>query len=369
MRRIVWYNYLEHGFTPESTLLWREDQMMGKKKINKNHSLSRRDFLKYASGTAASALIQGACNETPTQPDKPVEPTPLSPRARASNVFVNAEGKPILVCVTGTDFAEMLAAGLAKLGGLGKLISERQEVLIKPNCNAAEPYPGASDVNSILSIIQEVKKTTTGKVTVADQGYEAASSVYTFTEMDPKVGQAGAELLAPSETYSVKRSGWSLNTLDFKVYKEIYDAPIIINACNLKRHHTADFTCALKNNVGTVAGPGLASTRNWLHREADNFAAAVAEMAGVINPELNIVDARTVLTVSGPSYHSGVLVAANKIVLSGDIVATDAYSEKILADHDPQFEGGTGEEIITHAESLGLGTSDLSEVEVIEISV
>ena len=89
-----------------------------------------------------------------------------------------------------------------------------------------------------------------------------------------------------NQTYSVKRSGWSLNTLDFKVYKQIYDAPIIINACNLKRHHTADFTCAIKNNVGTVAGPGMVSTRYYLHREAEDFAATVAEIAGTVNPEL-----------------------------------------------------------------------------------
>jgi uncharacterized protein (DUF362 family) len=343
---------------------------MGKKNKNKIHSLSRRDFLKYVSGTAASVAILGACDDSSTQPDSPSpeEETALAPRTRASNVFVNSAGKPLLVCVTGTDFAAMLAAGLAKLGGLSKLISDRQDVLIKPNCNAAEPYPGASDVNSIVSIIQDVKKVTTGMVTVADQGYEAAATVYPFTEMDPKVKQAGAELLEPKQTYSVRRNGWSLNILDFKVYKEIYDAPIIINACNLKRHHTADFTCALKNNVGTVAGPALASTRYWLHREANDFATGVAEMAGVINPELNIVDARTVLTVSGPSYHSGVLVAANKIVLSGDIVATDAYCAKLLADHDPQFEGGVGEEIIRHAKSIGMGTSDLSEVEIHEIT-
>ena len=95
----------------------------------------------------------------------------------------------------------------------------------------------------------------------------------------------------------------------------------------------------------------------------------VIEIAGVVNPDLNIVDARTVLTVGGPRYSSGVPVDANKIVLCGDMVATDAYCSDILSAHDPDFTLDMAMPIIGRAEYLGLGTSDLSEVEVIEITV
>jgi hypothetical protein len=162
---------------------------MNKGDQDKIHGVSRREFIKCLSGAAASSVFLAACDDTPSQPETP-ENNPLSPRSKASNVFVNAAGKPLLVCVTGTNFETMLAAGLEKLGGLSRLIGGSQEVLIKPNCNAAEPYPGASDVNSLLSIIQEVKKVTSGTIRVGDQGFETAASVYAFTEMDPKVGQA-----------------------------------------------------------------------------------------------------------------------------------------------------------------------------------
>jgi uncharacterized protein (DUF362 family) len=344
---------------------------VGRKSKNKFHSLSRRDFLKSLPGAAASAIILGSCGDSKTSKSGPndEEPTILSPRSKAPNVFVSQGGKPLLVCVTGTNFKKMLTAGLSQLGGLSKLISANQDVLIKPNCNASDPYPGITDTNSLLSIIKEVKKVTSGSISVGDQGYVHSSAVYSSSGMDPRVEQEGARLLTLNETYMVRRSSWASSIPSFYVYKDIYDSPVIINTCVLKRHHTANYTCAIKNNVGTVAGPDAVSTRRYLHYDSDDFMNTVAEIASVINPELNIVDARTVLTVMGPSYDSGVPVDANKIVLSGDIVATDAYCAEILAAHDQEFTLDMALPIIGRAEYLGMGTKKLSEVEVIEIAV
>ena len=164
---------------------------MERENKTKSDSLSRRDFLKSLSGAAASAIILGSCGDSKTSESKPneEEPTILSPRSKAPNAFINQAGKPLLVCVTGTDFETMLAAGLSQLGGLSKLVSANQDVLIKPNCNASDPYPGITDTNSLLSIIREVKKVTTGTVSVGDQGYMHSSAVYTYSGMDPRVEQ------------------------------------------------------------------------------------------------------------------------------------------------------------------------------------
>lgn len=331
--------------------------------------MSRRHFLKCLSGAAASAVFLSSCDKTTTNPDDTDEPITLNPRIKTANPYVTNAGKPILVCVTGTDFSKMLSEGLSALGGLNKLIGGSDDVIIKPNCNAAEPYPGMSDVHSLVTTVKEVGYVTSGTVTVADQGYEPAPGVYSYSQMDPLITQAGAELPVMSQTYLVKRSGWNLNTQNLKVYSTIYDAPVIINSCVLKRHHTADHSCALKNLVGTVSGPGLISTRYHLHREALDFKETLAEIAFSVNPELNIVDARTVLTAAGPSYYSGVLVQANKIVLCGDIVATDVYCQQILADLDPDFPPESRSGVTGYAEALGMGTTDLSQVKIIEISV
>jgi uncharacterized protein (DUF362 family) len=344
---------------------------MEKESKTKIHSLSRRDFLKNLSGAAASAIILGSCGDSKTSESKPneEEPTILSPRSKASNVFVNSEGKPILVCVTGTNFEQMLTAGLSQLGGLSRLINANQDVLIKPNCNAIDTYPGISDANSVASIVKAVNQVTNGKVSMADQGYDASTGVYPHSGMDPLVKDAGATLVHLENTYAVKRSGWSLNVKDFKVYSEIYDAPIILSTSMIKRHHTAGFSCAIKNLVGTVAGPSASSTRRFLHYDAVDFCQVVAEIAAAVNPELNIIDARTILTVQGPMSSSGVPVDVNKLILCGDIVATDSYCEKILSDIDSSPKDSKCWGSMHQAEALGLGTADLKNIEIIEISV
>jgi uncharacterized protein (DUF362 family) len=169
-----------------------------------------------------------------------------------------------------------------------------------------------------------------------------------------------------SRTVSVGDQGYTHSSA---VYTDVCDAPVIINTCVLKRHHTANYTCAIKNNVGTVAGPGAVSTRRYLHYEFPSFMDTVVEIAGVVNPELNIFDAKTVLTVGGPTYQAGVSFDANKVVRCGDIVATDAYCAEFLAAHDQDFTVDMALSIISGADTSGLATSDLSEVEVIEITV
>lgn len=332
--------------------------------------VTRRDFLRGLSGAAAAAFIGGSCESSKTSSPSPEAPpsgsTTRPPRSRVANAFVNQAGHPILVSVTGTDFATMLAAGLSQLGGLSKLVGADQNVLVKPNCNANEPYPGISDADSVGAIIREVKKVTTGTVSAGDQGYYPFN--YNFAGMGPAIDQAGGQVLIPVETYNVRRDTWASNVPDFKVYKDVYDAPIIISTCVIKRHHTAIMSCAMKNNVGTVAGPGAVLTRNFLHYQTQDFMSAVADIAGVVNPDLNIIDARSVLTAGGPSIRDGIVVHANKLVICGDIVATDVYCAGILDSLDAGFEAVSIQPTIQMAASLGLGTSDLSQVEIIEIS-
>ena len=342
-----------------------------RKPIEKKHlGLSRRNFLKGLSGAAAAALVGASCESSKSSSAPETPPTAssaLPPRSRLANAFVNGRGQPILVCVTGTDFATMLAAGISRLGGLNRLIGANQDVLIKPNCNAPEPFPGISDANSVAAIVREVKKVTAGTVSAGDQGYYPFS--YDYAGMGPAVEQAGGKILILSDTTDVRRNTWASNVPDFKVYSEVYDAPVIINTCVLKRHHTAIFSCSLKNCVGTVAGPGAVLTRRFLHYEAPDFMSVVADIAGVVNPDLNIVDARSVLTKGGPSYQDGVVVDAHKLILCGDSVATDVYCAGILEDLDDSFTAASAMFTVQSAVVLGLGTSDLSQVEIVEISV
>lgn len=127
-------------------------------------------------------------------------------------------------------------------------------------------------------------------------------------------------------------------------------------------------TCSLKCNVGAVSGSDMSGTRDYLHNQAPNLREEVAEIAALVNPELNIVDARTLLTQNGPLYDLGVPVDANRIIICGDMVATDSYCRLLLAQHDSTYDPSKIDDMLQRAVSLGLGTSNLNQVEIIEIN-
>ena len=324
-------------------------------------SNSRRDFLKLA--PPAAAWLMGLNALRPAK----VSAAAVGPRPKAPNPFLSSSGKPLLVCVEGTDFQAMLKRGIELIGGLERLIDDNQDVFIKPNFNYRCPYPGISSVSGVRSVVCEVKEATSGTVRVGDEGFTSGPLVYDYLDLEHPVTSAGAELVALSSTVDVRAAHWGLNIPDHEVYSDIYDASILVNLCSVKRHHTALMTCALKNNVGAVAGPLATSTRAYLHgMMGSEFQQEVAEIAGLINPELNVVDARAILTVNGPVTADGVVVNANKVVLCGDMVATDTYCAQLLADHDASFDPAVITPLLEKGVSIGLGTNDLSQVEIIE---
>ncbi len=328
----------------------------------------RREFFRAAAGTAATALGLGACGGSSASGTQAPSSTAqaLDPRVGLPNPFINESGMPILLDIEGQDFAAMLDAGLHILGGLGRLIPSASDVLIKPNFNMAEEYPGISRASSIVTLVGHVRETTQGRVIVADEGYDDGPSVYTYLGLYGMVQAAGGEVGTLLNAYPVRREGWDADKPSFLVYSLVYDSPVVISLCNLKRHWRAGFSCAIKNNVGAVAGSRASETRHYLHHQSRDFTGDLAEVASFANPELFIVDAQSVLTRTGPSVHEGVPVEANRLIICGDMVATDAYCARLLARHDPTFSVEMIDRQLAHAVALGLGTADLDAVEVVE---
>jgi hypothetical protein len=158
---------------------------------------------------------------------------------------------------------------------------------------------------------------------------------------------------------------------DFEVWSDIYDAPVLLNLCSLKRHYAAYMTCAIKHHVGAVSGPGRIDTRDYLHDFPDTsyeFLTTISEIAGLVNPELTIVDAREIMAINGPlRSYGGEIRTCGRVIICGDMVAADAYCAQLLAVFDETFDASWMSATLERAEQLGLGTADLSQVEVINL--
>jgi uncharacterized protein (DUF362 family) len=340
---------------------------MGKNdEMKKKRSISRRTFLKTIPATTATCIFFASCSPDGSENNNSDDnPLLYGPREGVSNPYVNSSGEPILVCVRGTNFAEMMRAGMDSLGGLGRLVAG-QNVLIKPNLNHSDPFPGITSPDTIITIVNELLVAASGDVFVGDKGW--LGGVYAYLGLEPQVTAAGATLLNFNESYPVRRDSWDNSRPDFMVYQDVYNAPVIINTCCLKRHVQASMTCAIKCNVGCITGPAKSGTRYYIHNQSPNFLMEIAEVAGLVNPELNIVDARSILIHGGPMIENGKVVdGVNRIVICGDIIATDVYCAHIMEQYDDGFSISSIQKTLTHAESLGLGTADLNRVEIREI--
>jgi uncharacterized protein (DUF362 family) len=169
-----------------------------------------------------------------------------------------------------------------------------------------------------------------------------------------------------SEYVRVSKPKWKANT--FLLTDRLVDeADFVINLAILKRHHIADFSCALKNNFGCTYG----TFRMLAHmRGGEFFDNSLVEFADAVRPNLTIVDARSILAKSGPSFHLGKseIVAARRIVLSGDMVAVDSYCGRLMEKLDPTFDMSKRlQRQLEYAQSLGLGEASLARTEVAEI--
>ncbi len=336
---------------------------------NEYHGFSRRNFIKKITSTGIFSFFGG---KLLTANIKGAAADVYPPRSRIPNPYVNSEGKPLLVAVKGSDFRKMLEKGLETIGGLNKLVDNNQDILIKPNFNAVDIYPAISSAESISILAKEAVKATSGSVKVGDVGYHQPVNVYDHVNLETALSGTGAELKYFSGSYNVRRSSWSDSRPDYKVYADVYDAPVIMSFACVKRHHLAKMSTALKNNVGTVTGSGASGSRRYLHdKSGTSFLKEVAEIAGLINPELTIVDARRVLAKNGPfSDSSGaeIINDVNYLIISGDMIAVDLYCSMLLQSYDSTFTPSLINPTLSHAHSLGLGVENLNEVEIIDTS-
>lgn len=349
-----------------------------------NKEICRRDFIRLAMGGAvalsawAAGCVKGA----------------RQPRSGIPNPFVEG-GKPLLVSVQGKDPERMLRAAMEALGGLGPLVGDGKGALIKPNFVFPQRFPITTDPEMILLMARFLREAGASAVEVFDAPgtYLVGSERETFDFYDlinkgkerginVSYGDAGRR----REYVKTRKEGWRAYP-EIIVHKKIHRAPVIVSMPCLKRHHTSYLTCALKNHFGAIYGAqrwdahirgeglqkGIKNAEERTKapfRDEMHFMTALAEFADAVRPELSMVDARVILIKGGPTKGKGKLRAGiNKFILSGDMVALDAYCSRIMEEHDESYSTEMIIPYLRAAERLGLGTTDLKKVKIIELRV
>jgi uncharacterized protein (DUF362 family) len=90
---------------------------------------------------------------------------------------------------------------------------------------------------------------------------------------------------------------------------------------------------------------------------------SIADLSTVVKPQLTVIDATRILVANGPTGGNlNDVKQMDTIIASADVVAADAYAAILF--------GMTGADIeyIALADQLGLGTMDLTSINIEEIN-
>ncbi len=260
-----------------------------------------------------------------------------------------------LVAVKGGEPEIMFDKAIETLGGMSNFVKKNQKVVVKPNIGwDASPERGAdSNPKLIKRIVEHCYNAGAKEVYVFDHTCDNWMRCYSNSGIENAAKDAGAKVVpAHSESYYQEVNidkGEILKSA--KVHEVLLDCDVFINVPILKNHESTRLTISMKNLMGTIWDRGF-----W-HRNDLNQ--CIADFAGFKKPDLNIVDAYSVMKTNGPRGISvSDLVNLKSQIISTDIVAADAAAAKLFG-MDPDDV-----KHITIADKMGIGRKDLSSLKI-----
>jgi len=287
------------------------------------------------------------------------------------NLFVD-NGRPLVSKVLSSeDPRQSIIRALELIGGIGKLVEKGDTVLLKPNYNTADLYPGSSDPSFIGAVIDLLRQAGAEKVIIGERtAFLHNRKVLEKAGVAEVARKAGAEVTVFGKDgwqTLLDRTGWRRVKVEGGQYlhsvslaTQALEAQKIVYVPLIKTHHAAQFTGSIKLSMGLVK-PFFDQTK--FH--AQHLQEKLAELGLIIKPDLIIMDARKVFITGGPA--KGELRTPNLILASGNQVAIDVEGVKILQSYPGNsLEGRNVWDLtqIKHAVELGLGPSKEEEYEV-----
>ncbi|MEE9584358.1 MAG: DUF362 domain-containing protein [Candidatus Brocadiales bacterium] len=260
----------------------------------------------------------------------------------------------------GRDEAEVLrditAGALAALGGMEKLVSRGDSVVIKPNIswNRAPEFAANTNPHLVAALAGLCLDAGASRVRVMDHPCSSnPKPSYKISGIEDAARRSGAEIayIDHSRFRELPVPGgkalksWAFN--DAFVLEDEVD--VLINVPVAKHHSTSRLTMALKNVLGMVGWD-----RGRLHK---NIHPKIADLNRVVKVDLTVLDAYRVLKRHGPTGGrlddvDNSVEGARRIVVSTDPVAVDSYGATLF--------GLRGEDVgfIREAHEAGIGEID-----------
>lgn len=338
---------------------------------------SRRDALQwisvqFAALTGASILAACSDGDTPqTDQDVSQEMSPAESSESSISEDVAVEeaqpeemqettgSYPHLTVARGGEPEGLVRNALAALGGMERFVSPGDDVIVKPNiCVSYHDYKYAATTNPwvVATLVKLCFEVGAGRVRVMDYPFGGTcEQAYERSGIAEQVQAVGGIMEIISSIKFVETEipeGQDLRTCE--IYDDILQADAVINVPIAKHHSLARLTLGMKNLMGTIR------SRPPMHT---NLGQRLADLTSRIRPALTVVDAVRILTANGPT--GGNLDDVQKldtVIASPDIVAADSYAAGLFGKQPGDLS------YITAGVAMGLGRSDLKNLEIVELS-
>ena len=285
-------------------------------KKTKSNNLSRREF--FAAGSGLIYLMSSKNNTTGILGFKMKNgrTVPKTSKSRVVLVRTNDRTEGVKKCM------ELLKINPCS----GK------EVLIKPNFNTSDAFPGSTHNDTLRAVLSHVKEMGAKKITIGDRsGPEPTEQVLEKKGIHSLAGTFDASVInfdALGESGYIKVSPPGAHWKDgFLVAKPLMDSECIVSTCCLKTHQYGGiFTMSLKNSVGIVPRQNYTYMRE-LH-SSSHQRKMIAEINAAYSPALVILDGIEAFVDGGPM--TGETKTADVFLAGTDRVAIDAVGVAIL---------------------------------------
>ncbi|MGE5173398.1 MAG: DUF362 domain-containing protein [Betaproteobacteria bacterium] len=263
-----------------------------------------------------------------------------------------------------------------RAAGIGRAVdllminpAKGKDVLLKPNFNTADPFPGSTHNDTLSHLILKLKSMGTKSITLGERSGPPDTAdvmrekgIYELCKQhDVRIINFEALPQNAWVRFQPEGSNWRNG---FLVAKPVVDSPCIVTTCCLKTHgYGGIFTMSLKLSVGVTSKKNMRE----LHASFLSMRKMIAEINTAYRPSLVLLDGIDAFVDRGPSH--GPVKQGNVILAGTDRIAIDAVGLSILKELGSNkaimekkiFE----QEQISRAVELGLGASRPEDIEIV----
>jgi uncharacterized protein (DUF362 family)/Pyruvate/2-oxoacid:ferredoxin oxidoreductase delta subunit len=240
----------------------------------------------------------------------------------------------IVRCSDYSTAKSAIKESLDLIGGLEKIISPGNRVLLKPNLLAIRPPEDAVTTHpAVVSAMCELVSELGGIPIIGDgsgivrPGFTTTSQAFKISGIEAVASRYGAELIN-FETYGYAEVDVPGGRQFSRLYisKAVLEADIIISLSKLKTHELTLYTGAVKNFFGIIPQKNRKQAHSLEDR--DKFGEAVVDIYSIVKPHLAVMDGVVGMEGNGPS--NGKPIFAGVIMASYDCVALDIVASELI---------------------------------------